>query len=36
MFITRSLSGLKSNTTYLVTFDLEIASNAPSGAIGIH
>ncbi len=35
MFITRSLSGLKSNTTYLVTFDIEIASNAPSGAIGI-
>jgi hypothetical protein len=35
MFITRSLSGLKFNTTYLVTFDISIASNAPSDAIGI-
>lgn len=35
MFVKRKITGLAPNTTYSVTYDLEIASNAPSDCAGI-
>ena len=35
MFLKRRLDGLEPNTTYAITFTLEVASNAPSGCVGI-
>lgn len=35
MFLKHQVTGLRVNTTYAVTFDLDLASNAPSGCAGI-
>lgn len=35
MFIKKKITGLAPNTTYKVTFDVEFASNAPTGAVGV-
>ena len=35
MYITRKITGLDPNKSYQVKFDLEIASNAPSNAVGV-
>ena len=35
MFIKRKVSGLAPNTAYDIIFDLEIASNAPTNAVGV-
>jgi hypothetical protein len=35
MFIQKQLTGLKPETTYLVQFDAELASNSPAGMMGI-
>ena len=35
MFIKKKITGLSPNTSYKVTFDVEFASNAPTGAIGV-
>jgi hypothetical protein len=35
MYIKRKVSGLSPNTTYSLSFDIELASNVPTGAIGI-
>jgi hypothetical protein len=35
MFIKRKISGLKPNTSYKISFDIEFASNAPTHAIGV-
>ncbi|HET9054017.1 MAG TPA: hypothetical protein VFM90_07585 [Cyclobacteriaceae bacterium] len=35
MFIKRKVSGLRSNTTYELLFNVRLASNAPTGAAGI-
>ena len=35
MFLKKKTTGLKPNTTYKATFDIELTSNAPSNAVGI-
>jgi hypothetical protein len=35
MFIKRKISGLRPNTTYDLLFNVKVASNAPTGAVGI-
>lgn len=35
MFFKRRVSGLEPNTTYSVAFEVEIATNAPSGCVGV-
>jgi hypothetical protein len=35
MFVKRKISGLAPNTTYKATFQVELASDAPTGAVGI-
>jgi hypothetical protein len=35
MYLTRTISGLKANTTYQIRFDLTIGSNAGSGCFGV-
>lgn len=35
MFLKRRVDGLEPNTSYAITFTLEVASNAPSGCVGI-
>jgi hypothetical protein len=35
MFIKKKLTGIKPNTVYNVLFNIQLASNAPTGAVGI-
>lgn len=35
MFMKRKITGLSPNTDYAIVFDIELASNAPRGAVGI-
>jgi len=35
MFMKRKITGLSPNTDYTIVFDIELASNAPKGAVGI-
>ena len=35
MFIKRKVTGLNPNTSYTLVFDVELASNAPKGSVGI-
>lgn len=35
MFVKKKVTGLAANTSYIVLFNVKIASNAPTGAIGI-
>ncbi len=35
MFIKRKISGLRPNTTYEILFNVRVASNAPTGAVGV-
>lgn len=35
MFIKKKISGLRPNTTYAILFNVRVASNAPTGSVGI-
>jgi hypothetical protein len=35
MFVKRKVDGLRPNTSYSITFDVEFASNAPTNAVGV-
>jgi uncharacterized protein len=35
MFVKKKITGLSANKTYQATFDIEIATNAPDGSVGI-
>lgn len=35
MFMKKKITGLKSNTSYSIAFDVDLASNAPTNAVGV-
>ncbi|MFZ2906874.1 MAG: hypothetical protein WAZ98_11775 [Cyclobacteriaceae bacterium] len=35
MFVKKKITGLKANTSYVLLFNVKVASNAPTGAVGI-